>query len=525
MKKISSYIVAFVTGCMDLEPTSTITDSNYWKNEDQVKAFGQGLQSWLRSYAFYYIEWGELRSNAYSGTPFSGEAPLGFERFWNNTLEQSSPGISNYGGVYTGINQINLLIDKVKEASYLTDAKKNQYLAPSYGMRAFLYFHLLRSYGGVIVNTVHTEGKNIKLSDVARAQNTAEEVMTQIKADIKASEEAYADNYTFSNGRTYWSLPATEMLKGEVYLWSGKQMGGGSADYQTALQAYQNVQSKADVALLDNFADVFAYSNKENKEIIFAFHNRENETSLWGGSYSRLVMNQQNVNSYRLRDASNNTIQFSQSPYLNLSKGSGVMYISLNSLLWTKLFRNKNDRRKSETLADVYSINGTTYVGNIANKFHGTLLAGASNASWYDDQPVYRFAECLLGIAEAKVLLGQSPAEEINKIRRRAYGKDYFDSHPNVQYPNEVSTDSGGKTNGFYTDNPFVGGDEDAEEAVLKERFREFLFEGKRWYDIRLFDKATKYSTASASRLLWPIDETTLSTNDKLVQTDGYKQN
>ncbi len=105
------------------------------------------------------------------------------------------------------------------------------------------------------------------------------------------------------------------------------------------------------------------------------------------------------------------------------------------------------------------------------------------------------------------------------------YGKDYFDSHPNVQYPNEVSTDSGGKTNGFYTDNPFVGGDEDAEEAVLKERFREFLFEGKRWYDIRLFDKATKYSTASASRLLWPIDETTLSTNDKLVQTDGYKLN
>ena len=51
---------------------------------------------------------------------------------------------------------------------------------------------------------------------------------------------------------------------------------------------------------------------------------------------------------------------------------------------------------------------------------------------------------------------------------------------------------------------------------------REFLFEGKRWHDIRLFNKATQYSTANNTRLLWPIDETTLSTNNLLTQTPGY---
>ena len=523
MKKIFSYIAATVVslslaGCMDLEPTSSITDSNYWKNADQVQTFNQGLYSWVRSYANRYIIWGELRSNIYTGTAFSGEAPQGYERLWNNTLEKSSAVIGNYGGLYTGINQINLMIDKVNEAGYLTEAQKNKYLASSHGLRAFFYFQLLRTYGDVIVYLQHTEGKTVDLSKVARKQDPAADVMKQIKADIQASETAYNNDYSFKDGRMYWSLAATKMLKGEVYLWSGKQMGGGTADYQTALTAYQEVQSHADVALLDNFSDVFAYNKKGNKEIIFALHNRENETTLWNGLYTSLVMNKQNVSAYRLHDA----IQFSQSEYLNLSLGTGVMRFPLDKQLWTKLYLNGNDKRRAGSLADVYATDGTTYVGNICNKFHGTLLPGGSSTSWYDDQPIYRYAECLLGIAEAKVLLGQNPATEINQIRSRAYGAAYFNAHPEVQYPNEVSTGGTPALTTFFANNTFVGGDENAEEAVLKERMREFLFEGKRWHDIRLFNKAVKYSTANNTRLLWPIDETTLSTNTLLEQTPGY---
>ena len=53
---------------------------------------------------------------------------------------------------------------------------------------------------------------------------------------------------------------------------------------------------------------------------------------------------------------------------------------------------------------------------------------------------------------------------------------------------------------------------------------REFLFEGKRWYDIRLMGNefVTKYSTASLDRLLWPIDENSLGENLALEQTPGY---
>ena len=74
-----------------------------------------------------------------------------------------------------------LMIDKVNEAGYLTDAEKNSYLGGAHGMRAFLYFQLLRTYGDVIVYLQHTEGKTIVLSKVARKQDAAADVMKQIK--------------------------------------------------------------------------------------------------------------------------------------------------------------------------------------------------------------------------------------------------------------------------------------------------------------------------------------------------------
>lgn len=59
----------------------------------------------------------------------------------------------------------------------------------------------------------------------------------------------------------------------------------------------------------------------------------------------------------------------------------------------------------------------------------------------------------------------------------------------------------------------------------MKERLREFMFEGKRWYDIRLlgWDYVHQYSSAEQSRLLWPIDAGTLTNNSALKQTPGYE--
>lgn len=180
----------------------------------------------------------------------------------------------------------------------------------------------------------------------------------------------------------------------------------------------------------------------------------------------------------------------------------------------------EGDTRLKGTLKAVYKKHedGTLeYIAPIQYKFQGTTLEGSNERSWYDDYPIYRYADALLLLAEAKALLGEDPSTEINAVRERAYGSEYFNAHKNeVAYPNDKGS--------FYNDNPFEAGDENVMEAILKERLREFFFEGKRWYDLRRFGKdyVLKYTTAQESRLLWPINEGALTNNPALKQTPGY---
>lgn len=518
MKKFLTYIAAgcmalSVTSCLDVEPESEITDAGYWKEADQFSAFNTGLQGLFRERNFTLHEWGEMRSNLYAGSPFSGESPSGYQELWNNLLSASNPIITNFGSCYTLINQVNLLITQAENTKLLDATTKNNYLGAAYGLRAYMYFQLLRTYGDVVLMLDYTKGSTVNIGNMGKAASSTAEVMAQIKKDITASETAYGDNYKFTNGRNYWSLAATEMLKGEVYLWSGRQMNGGNADYQIAKTAYENVK-KADVALLNNFTQVFAYDNKSNKEIIFAIYNGKDEYSMWQDTYRlTLVMNQQFMNSYYEADGT----ALNQSAMKDMN---GVMRVSLNDKLWSQLYRD-GDTRKAGSLKDIYTKDKDgklTFIGNIAYKYQGVLLPGQSTRSWLDDYPIYRYADCLLGLAEAKVLLGEDPATEINEVRKRAYGETYFNAHQaEVAYPND-------KDASFYNNNSFVGSDADAIEAVLKERCREFLFEGKRWHDLRLMgaDYVTKYSTANKDRLLWPIDENARGLNGELKQTPGY---
>lgn len=94
--------------------------------------------------------------------------------------------------------------------------------------------------------------------------------MDLIKKDIDASEKAFGGDYSYKQGKCYWSKPATLMLKGEVYLWSGRQMGGGTGDYTVAKTALQDLQQNGNLKLQEKFTDVFSFNNKENSEMIFA---------------------------------------------------------------------------------------------------------------------------------------------------------------------------------------------------------------------------------------------------------------
>lgn len=355
MKKIFTYMLAGLSlllfsrcDALDIDPTSSIADNNYWKTEAQFSTFNVGLHALLRECSFNFFLLGEPRADIYGDVPFGGEATQGMERLPFNTINKENTGISNFAGMYKVINQINLMIAKTKETTVLSEAGKNYYLGEAYGMRAYLYFHLLRSWGDVILYLDYTNGASLDLSNLSKAASPAEEVMKQIKEDITASEKGFGSDYSFKYGRYYWSMAATQMLKGEVYLWSGRQMGGGTADYTTAKTALQSIVSNANVSLQDDFSKVFAYNNKDNSEIIFSIRNAKDEYNMWDDKFRQNLVPQQ---AYMTSTYCNKEgVSFKDLPEGQLN---GLIRLQIRYDLYNKAFRD-GDTRKDASMTAVY---------------------------------------------------------------------------------------------------------------------------------------------------------------------------
>ncbi|HET7896839.1 MAG TPA: RagB/SusD family nutrient uptake outer membrane protein, partial [Flavisolibacter sp.] len=269
-------LLALLNSCskqLDLAPVSSISDANFWQTPEQVDAFVSGLHNRFRSHtsAFQYL--GEMRADVFGTDPgsssvFTGEATQGVERLWTNNLDLDNPGVSNYGGFYSNINQLNLLIAKLNEGVAVSPANKNYYLGIAYGMRAYYYFHMYRSWGKTIIQTEPTT--SIDISTLAKPASSEEDVMKLIKEDIDKSVAAFGNDYSFRNQKSWWSKAATQMLKAEVYLWTSYK-GGGTADATMAKNALTDIQTNVPaLTLLPSFANVFASGNKGNAEIIFA---------------------------------------------------------------------------------------------------------------------------------------------------------------------------------------------------------------------------------------------------------------
>ena len=507
MKNIYFYlliwiILTFLGGCdkhpLDLDPVSTVSDASYWKTPEQFEIFITGVHSRLRTHTYTLEQMGEFRADIYGEQSFTGGQVVN-SRFHLNTLNSEETGISDFGGFYTNINQLNLFIAKTLPTNQLTKNNKDYFLGQAYGMRAFYYFHLLRTWGDIVL--VKDPSLSFDLANLSKPASTASEVMKFIKMDIDSSASHFATDYSFRlNNKAVWSKAATLMLQSEVYLWSAKQMGGGTADAAIAKAVLLDIQTKIPtLGLLPNFKDVFAYSNKENAEIIFTINHKLNEYVFFGGSYEsflpRLI---HSINYYdsindRKLDANNHVI---------LTTG-GSHYVAV----YNSVFRyfSDVDSRKLASLDAAYSLIGGKYVmapGCWINKYQGVFDLGLR--VMVDDYPIYRYADLLLMLAEAKSILGENPANEINLVRKRAYGTNFqLAVHG---YPNQA-------------------GDNDINEALLRERFFEFICEGKRWYDLRRFGKSYvfKYTTAKQDyQLLWPIDKTSLTNNKAIVQNPGY---
>ncbi|MBX3256417.1 MAG: RagB/SusD family nutrient uptake outer membrane protein [Chitinophagaceae bacterium] len=488
INKISISFVLILSGIscsktLDVDPTSVITTNSFWKTEDDAKGALVGMYIDFRNIAEALFTTGDERSEIYTGGVFGG----GTYTLFSNAMTPDAPGHADWYGYYRVINSANLLLKYVPGITFKNEAAKNNMLAQAYAMRAYVYFAMTKTWGDLVIRTEPTESADAEVTQKERSAQV--EVFALIKDDIEKSLQLFSDN-SIPNLRSMWSKPAVNALKADVYLWTARVMNGGDADFTKALNACTEVQS-ADVQLLPAFNDLFKYTNKGNKETIMNIHFEELE----GGNYFWHM--------WIIGSAvPANISQQAKDLLLPVGGGQGLMVMS-------NLVRDqftKDDSRKYGTYFDVYTFDSggdSTYYTNVCLKGSGIVTGG--NRVFSSDMIVYRLADVLLMKAEAKNGLSMDPSDEINEVRKRAYGADY-------------------------ADHVFVNGSqEDNYDAILKERLFELAFEGKRWWDLLRFNKAFELvptlqtQTDKQYLKLFPIANSVLSLEPKVKQNPGYQ--
>ena len=480
--------MAFGVGCektLELEPISSISTASFWKSEDDANGALRGMYIRLRNVtATNLYLWGEARSQNLKqsvGNDFSNLM------LYNNTLSPTVAG-PDWSSVYRVINDANLILKYLPNISFKTDAAKNKSLAEAYTMRAYCYFIMAKTWGDLPLVTEPTEGYNPDVIYRERTQVAA--IFTQIKSDIGQALSLFPDN-SFLPGRNRWSKPALNALKGDVFLWTAKKMNGGNVDLTEALNALSDV-SAADVQLLDNFESVFDYDNKGNKEILMSSNFQQNES---GATFmANMYLDAYPPNS----DPAAMTI-------IGALGGGGANYWTLTDDIRSKF--KADDTRRVATYTELYSLDPATetytkYYGSIQRKFNGFVNAGSR--LFMDDVVLYRYADVLLMKAEAQNALNQDPSDAMNAVRKRAFGNNF-------------------------AGNEFIAGSKESnDDAILEERLLELLYEGKYWWDILRFDKASELvpyfqnNPTHTYKYLWPLSLSILSTEPKTVQNPEY---
>lgn len=489
---------------LDLTPEDYFGEGNYWQNETQVTNFVAALHSQFRNNQFMFYRLGEMRGGGLSDV---ARMPVSLNELQivRQELSETNSGVGSWGGLYAPILQTNLFINKVEGISFVPEDKKNFLLAQAYGLRAYYYFHLLRTYGGVPLRLLPdvTLGKPDAVQ-LRMARSTEQEVLAAIKSDVEQSITLFGSQT--SADKKQWNPDASRMLKGEIYLWSAK-VYNTTADLTTAKSALNAVTG---YNLLPNFTNVF--KTKSNSEIIFAIHFGVGEAEMTGvGSF---LYDQFNFNSQYYEDSSASSSVLNDP--LNIAQPNSVGGLQRYAYTYEMFMAyNANDQRRDATFYDFYTLDKATTPptvtvrNTVLSKFLGEINA---NKRYYsDDWPVYREADRLLMLAEIANAEGADPAAFVKPVRDRAFN-------------NADPT-------------PFVNGTKDQNELkIFEERSREFVWEGKRWYDARRMKygsdpiafRSTGHSYGVINKatqshlLLWPI-EAAIWTNDPLVdQTPGY---
>lgn len=490
---------------LDLVPEDQVSGASFFSNEGEFRQALNAAYNPLRTAGPDYVL-GEMRSDNthYEYNP----GDRGTARVMMENVPDFQDDASNdytkqiYNANYLGITRTNIVIDRIRANTTLSESVKSDIEGQARFLRAFYYFKLVRYFGGVplYLHEISTA------EDAFLGRSTAEEVYAQIIEDAKYAMDNLQPATQFPQSGLATKGAATILLA-DVYVTLKRY-----ADAKPLLQSLTSMGYE----LLPEYSDVFATRNKNSRESIFEVQFMED---LQTGMSSNFI--------YIFLPRSTNTALVTGVSTNN--SGSGGWNTPTTDLIESY---EPNDKRLDASIGiaeGVYNasnhLNISAYksivdyqaaAGTVGVPFIKKYLNPHSNSSRTDDNwPVYRYAEALLLLAEVHNELGEGnlALPYLNQVRARA--------GLNVS--------------------PAAGQNE-IRNAILQERRVELAFENKRWLDLVRTGKAVDVMKSYATRLkqekpyltsssyqiedfklLYPIPRTEVDLNPGvMVQNPGY---
>lgn len=399
-------VLSSCTNELDVQPEGTPTEASFWKTENDLITGANAMYKPLSDSEFYGrgLFWfinasddmvtGRSKSEADNAKNFSSNyiAAGDLETQWNKRY--------NVIGV---ANRVIRNIDNIQT----TAAVKNKYLGEALFMSSRMYFELAYNYGNDKAGVpIIDRNKEADPNPIPRAANVMENynyIVTDLKRAaelLPAQEELLAKDFGRPHKVAAWALLA------KVYLFM--------KDWQNAAFWANEVMTKGNRNLLNNYADVFKAKNNYSSEYIWSIPSTPKFNSVgsilpgvmlenkgWGlyNGWGYFQPTKELYDEYEAGDLRRSATILKLGDQFTFN-GSVRTYASINSLTGYQ-FNKYMDAFKYALNSGHVSANGDYPCTDLA-------------------VPIMRYAEVILIKAEAKIMMGQNADQEINMIRNRA---------------------------------------------------------------------------------------------------------
>ncbi|MEO6685259.1 MAG: RagB/SusD family nutrient uptake outer membrane protein [Dyadobacter sp.] len=501
------------TGCSDFldeKDPSNLTPESFYTIPDHAEAAVAATYAGLRFYGesagIFSANWQMLEAVTGTATTETGQNS-DLNNLYSLTYDGNTAHINNwYNGLYRIIANANLALDKIPTIPFLapaTDAQKTKLIGEARFLRAWAYFNAVRLWGDVpLITTPQTANS----TDFLPSRTPQEEVYKLIVEDLIAAEAAGLP-VTETNGRA--TQMATKALLAKVYLtMAGFPLSKGATHYKLAADKALEVitYAKANTAtlnLFNTYKEVHQENLKNRVEHMFMI---QYNIAVAGNPLGDYYPNFKPV-TYSGPGGTGSTVP-TPSFYASYDTGD-LRTVDQEGWFYTTYYTN-GDGAKFDL--------GAPYVFKHFNQTaNGTLgVPGTRNNNL--NVPLIRYAEVLLMFAEAQNELG-APTQEA------------YDAYKKVHDRSKLTTPGFGT----FSQSSF-------RDAVLRERWYEFAYEGITWFDMvrlrKVFNEKTKGFdpfvghlnlnvgsgvALQAKHLLFPLGIQEMKNNPNLTpQNPGY---